>query len=53
MHKLFAEPATVDSIQKRLIPALGVYSLTEKKTWQVFSKDRKSGRYDSSFQNYA
>lgn len=32
MHKLFAEPATVDSIQKWLIPALGVCNLTEKKT---------------------
>lgn len=38
MHKFLAGAATVDSIQKGLIPALGVYSLTEKDMTSVFKK---------------
>ena len=32
MHKLLVGAVTVDSVQKGLIPVLGVYNLTEKKT---------------------
>jgi len=40
---LFFLTATVDSIQKRLNPALGIYSMNEKKTWQVFLSNRLGG----------